>query len=216
MKSYLNNISIYIILKIKKELGAIYVENAIEKVITKAIPFKEVLPILKCLLKGVFLSRSFDRCGKFFRSYGKVKLYKKNGIIEVGNKVLLYKECKVSVLGTHQEARLIIGDNTSIGDRTEIHCGKEIIIGNKCNISWDVVIMDRDYHRLNSEKHVYKPVHIGDEVWIGCRSIILKGVKIGNGAVVAAGSVVTKDVQPNAMVAGNPAKVIKEDIYWLS
>ncbi|OAH59762.1 hypothetical protein AWH49_03210 [Domibacillus aminovorans] len=107
-----------------------------------------------------------------------------------------------------------MGNNIAIGDRTEIHCGKEIVIGDNCNISWDVVIMDRDYHRLNKQEHVYNPVYISDNVWIGCRSVILKGVKIGKGAVIAAGSVVTKDVPPNTVVGGNPAKILRDNIYW--
>lgn len=53
------------------------------------------------------------------------------------------------------------------------------------------------------------PVMIGDDVWIGCNSIILKGVTIGNGSIVAAGSVVTKDVPANVIVGGNPAKILK-------
>ena len=59
-----------------------------------------------------------------------------------------------------------------------------------------------------------KPIEIGDHVWIGLRAIILKGVKIGNGSVIAAGAVVTRDVPPYSLVAGVPARVIKENIYW--
>jgi acetyltransferase-like isoleucine patch superfamily enzyme len=58
------------------------------------------------------------------------------------------------------------------------------------------------------------PVHIGSHVWIGARALILKGVRIGDGAVVAAGSVVTRDVPSRALVAGNPAQVIREDVSW--
>ena len=70
-----------------------------------------------------------------------------------------------------------------------------------------------------------KPIHIGNDVWIGARSIIMDGVSIGDGAIVAAGSVVTKDVPPYAVVGGSPAKIIKykfsqdiidrlEEIQW--
>ena len=58
------------------------------------------------------------------------------------------------------------------------------------------------------------PVTIGDRVWIGCRATVLKGVTIGDGAVVAACSVVTRDVPPRALVAGNPARVVREDVTW--
>ena len=59
-----------------------------------------------------------------------------------------------------------------------------------------------------------KPVHIGNHVWIGRSAIILKGVTIGAGAIVGAGSVVTRDVPARSLVAGNPAKVIKENVEW--
>ena len=101
----------------------------------------------------------------------------------------------------------------AIGDRTEKHVGKDVTIGNGTLISWDCCIMDRDYHAIR-EKEVMKSIHIGNRVWIGCKAIIFKGVTIGDGAVVAAGAVVTKDVPANSDVAGNPAKVIKENINW--
>ncbi len=181
----------------------------------KTRSLKEVLIEVTKLIRGAFKKVKFNSCGKMLRVEKGVRVLKKNSSIEVGNKVQLYRNVKLSAWGTDKNARLKIGNNTSIGDRTEIHCGDEVTIGNGCNISWDVVIMDRDYHKLNSQTEVYKPVHIKDNVWIGCRSIILKGVTIEEGAVVAAGSVVTRDVPKNAVVGGNPAKVIKEGIYWL-
>ena len=79
----------------------------------------------------------------------------------------------------------------------------------------NVTIMDSDFHHIESENHVMtKPVTIRDNVWIGNGATILKGVTIGEGSVIAAKSVVTRDVPPHTIVAGNPAKVIKEDISW--
>lgn len=75
--------------------------------------------------------------------------------------------------------------------------------------------MDRDYHKMNSRTEKIQPVKIENNVWIGCNCIILKGVVIGEGAVVAAGSVVTRDVAPKTLVGGNPARLLKEDVFWL-
>lgn len=126
-----------------------------------------------------------------------------NAIVEVADHVKIWPNVKLSVNGTAENpARLVMGEGVSLGDRTEIHVGKEITIGNYSVISWDCCILDRDYHCFNSESENKRPVHIGNHVWIGCRCIICKGVTIGDGAVIAAGSVVTHDVAPNTCVGG--------------
>ncbi len=166
------------------------------------------------LVRGVFVKNKFKKCEGLFRADKGVRILRKNASIIVGRKVQLHRYVKLSAWGNEHHARIIIGNNTSIGDRTEIHAGKKVEIGSGCNIAWDINIMDRDYHKFNSEKEEIKPVKICDNVWIGCNSIVLKGVTIGEGAVVAAGSIVTRDVPPKALVGGNPAKVLKENIYW--
>ena len=90
----------------------------------------------------------------------------------------------------------------------EITFGKNVLIGPK------VIIWGRDHGMdratpMNTQPYKRKPIVIGDDVWIGACSIILKGVTIGEGAVIAAGTIVTKDVEPYAVMAGNPAKLIK-------
>lgn len=174
----------------------------------------EYLSIFTCLFRGFFCKFRFEKCGRLPRAEKGVRILKKRAHIEVGNKVFLHRHAKLSVYGTDGESYLKIGDNVAIGDRTEIHAGKEITIGSGSLISWDCCIMDRDYHKLMSDHEIYGPVHIGENVWIGAKSIILKGITIGDGAVVAAGSVVTRDVPAKTIVAGNPARVIKEDVYW--
>lgn len=130
-----------------------------------------------------------------------------------------------------------VGDNTYIGDSKFI-CKSRIIIGNNVTIAWGCTIYDHNSHSLNHLERrndirtefdnlkkgnffldnknwkVVKslPITIEDDVWIGMNVIILKGVKIGKGAVVAAGSVVTKDVPAWSVVAGNPAMVVKSNI----
>jgi acetyltransferase-like isoleucine patch superfamily enzyme len=117
------------------------------------------------------------------------------------------------------KAKLTIGDFTRITANTRIFVKQEVEIGKYCMISWDVQIMDSDFHKIldpdgNARLNTRK-VKIGDHVWIGSRATILKGVTIGDGAVIAAGSVVVRDVPPHSVVAGNPAKVVKEQVRWV-
>jgi len=119
---------------------------------------------------------------------------------------------------TGQNSLIKIGDGTFISGNSKIICMNRVEIGKKCAISWDVQIMDSDFHRIvqgKIAKNSTKPVRIGNHVWIGSRVTILKGVTIGDGSIVAAGSVVTRDVPPYSLVAGNPAKVVKEGVTWL-
>jgi acetyltransferase-like isoleucine patch superfamily enzyme len=74
--------------------------------------------------------------------------------------------------------------------------------------------MDTDFHRVDGRASADAPVSIGNRVWIGAGAKILKGVSIGDGAVIAAGAIVTRDVPAGALVAGNPAQVIREGVTW--
>lgn len=93
----------------------------------------------------------------------------------------------------------------------------KITIGDRVLIGPQVCIFDSDFHGLTIETRQKRTeikhgnVVIGDDVFIGANSIILKAVKIGNGAVIGAGAVVTKDVPANSIVAGNPARVLQRD-----
>jgi acetyltransferase-like isoleucine patch superfamily enzyme len=97
----------------------------------------------------------------------------------------------------------------------QITCKRRITIGKDCAIARDVIIRDCDAHQLLGAGHEpSQEVRIGDHVWIGTRAIVLKGVTIGDGAVVAAGAVVTKNVPAQCLVAGVPAKVIRDHVEW--
>lgn len=108
-------------------------------------------------------------------------------------------------------ANIKIGKDTIIGDHAFLDGRDKLIIGNHVDIASAVMIYNSE-HDINAEDFhaVSVPVEIGDYVFIGPRAIILPGVKIGKGAVVAAGAVVTKDVAEFAIVGGVPAEVIGE------
>lgn len=102
-----------------------------------------------------------------------------------------------------------------INHNLNLSCFESITIGQGVAISENVTIRDSDDHTIASSQHpVTKPIVIGNHVWVGMNVTILKGVTIGNGSIIAAGAVVTKDVPENALVGGVPARVIKTDVSW--
>jgi acetyltransferase-like isoleucine patch superfamily enzyme len=121
---------------------------------------------------------------------------------------------------------ICIGDWCHVGDSSHIWSHASVTIGNHVLVSHGVDIHDTDSHpkdwqerRLDAEgiltgnyrlptQTVSKPVIIEDDVWIGAKATILKGVRVGKGAIIGAGAVVTRDVAPFAIVAGNPARTI--------
>ncbi len=117
-------------------------------------------------------------------------------------------------IGIQIGAKLTLGSGFA-NRHSWISCGSEITMGDEVFIADQVIIRDWDGHTIVG-KPDKAPIRIGNHVWIGMRAIILKGVTIGDGAVVAAGAVVTKDVPPGAVVAGNPTKVVKDGVEWVA
>ena len=125
-----------------------------------------------------------------------------------------------SRINVNTGAKLVLGSGYMNHDCV-IDCFDSITIGRNVVISERVVLRDSDNHTINDAVNVTSdkslvtaPIVIGDHVWIGMNVIVLKGVTIGEGAIVAAGSVVNKDVPPHCLVGGVPAKVIKTEVSW--
>jgi acetyltransferase-like isoleucine patch superfamily enzyme len=130
-----------------------------------------------------------------------------------------------SLVVYHYSGEIFIGDNCSVGEYSRIVSSKKVSIGNRVMIAHNVNILDNNSHpidaRLRHEDFINtyslrmvkyelkeEEISIQDDVWIGFNSIILKGVTIGRGAIIGAGSVVTKDVEPWSVNAGNPLQCI--------
>lgn len=154
---------------------------------------------------GWLLARKFTSAGLTIVRPGfpKPEVVNRGGMIVAGN-CAFFPGVRLEVL---PGGRITIGTGTYLNRRTEIVAGRDITIGRNCRIAWDVVIMDTDQHDVDGADRS-APVRIDDDVWIGCRAIVLKGVHIGRGAVIGAGAIVTHDVPAGGRVAGTAASPI--------
>lgn len=150
----------------------------------------------------------------FFHIYGN------HNIIRVGAYVRMHEEGN-SIWIDGNSNTIEIGNHTSI--RSAHLCAQEketsIYIGANCMLSNTIEIRTSDSHAIynledNQRINSAKSIRIGEHVWISAKAVIMKGVTVGSGSVIGYGSLVTKNVPSNTIVAGRPAKVVKENIYW--
>ena len=162
----------------------------------------------KIILNGILKFSDNDIIGSNRQSNLRMD---ENSILEIRNNFSIYYGADIILF---KGAKLNLGSGF-FNSNIKIRCHERIEIGENVAISHDVTIMDSDAHEgLWEGYEKTKPIKIGNHVWIGTRVTILKGVTIGDNAIIAAGSVVTKDVPNNTIVAGVPAKVIKTNINW--
>ena len=113
-----------------------------------------------------------------------------------------------------KDAKLSLTDGT-LNNGAKISCFSKITLGRDVRLSEDVILRDSDNHEVEREGYVStSPIFVGDHVLLGLRSIVLKGVKIGSGSIIAAGAVVNKPIPDHVIAGGVPAKVISENISW--
>ena len=144
------------------------------------------------------------------------------GVLTIGSYAMIR-----GILRVEGQGRLSIGDEVYVGDGVIISAAAAVVIGRSSFLAHGVQVFDNDTHpisRAERQNHLNRiiggrpyepytipsaPVHIGEQCWIGMNSLVMKGVTIGDGSIVAAGSVVVKDVEPGVIVGGNPARPIK-------
>jgi acetyltransferase-like isoleucine patch superfamily enzyme len=184
--------------------------------------------VLNCwnrVITVLFLSPMFrSRCRKVGKHFNYIKLQQSfpyiSGAIQIyfGERVTFHSRSSLAATKVFEDPVFRVGDGTYLGGGFSIGVARGISIGSNCLIASNVTIMDNNGHPFDPFERARNepvkpedvaPVTIGDYVWIGDGAIILKGVTIGDCAIVAARSVVARDVEPYTIVGGNPSRVLK-------
>lgn len=131
--------------------------------------------------------------------------------VSIGKRVEVEEDVFIKMVT--ESARFMAGDYVFIGKGVEIDVAEKVVIGAHSLLAPGVFIADHEHNivrdkQIDEQGCISKPVVIGEDVWIGTHAVILAGITIGNGAVVGAGAVVTKDVPEYAVVAGVPARIL--------
>jgi acetyltransferase-like isoleucine patch superfamily enzyme len=162
---------------------------------------------LSAFWRGLLLRRHFRRgAGLILSLPGGPRPIVKN----LGGEIVV-ESCSFEAgvrLEVYKGATLSIGKGAYLNRNVHIVSAGAVTIGRGVKVGWDTVIMDTDLHGHSGRPAVSKPVVIEDDVWIGCRVLILKGVHVGRGAIIGAGAIVTKNVPPLAVVGGPRASVL--------
>lgn len=180
-----------------------------------------VWPLLaKALYREPLLRYRCERIGRRLQLEGAIPEIDGDGRIVIGDGVRIGPRCSWGVgMKMSENAELVIGNNVSVGYQNIISAARSVRIGDDTMIAGNVSIYDNPSHPLSPARRRRQeafrldeaaPVVIGRNVWLGSNAFIMRGVTVGDNAVVAAGAVVTKNVPPNTLVGGNPARVIKD------
>jgi acetyltransferase-like isoleucine patch superfamily enzyme len=147
------------------------------------------------------------------RLYGRRPRVVNRGQMFIGQRARLVSTVATLELETARDGVLTIGERVFVNYGTSISASRLVQIGNDCNIGTHCMLIDNSFHHVEPERRNERPesspIVLGTNVWLGARVIVLPGVTIGDGSVVAAGSVVVKNVPRRTLVGGIPAKVIR-------
>lgn len=166
-------------------------------------------------LKTGMVRIGFGHVGIYDKRFTRVMWEVKGNVIFEGEALFKFG----SRISVGENAELQIGDGFRISPNSSLICFNKIKFGNNVRVSWEVIIMDHDFHQIKTLDgkiiNTPKEIVVGNNVWIGMRNTILKGAKIGNDVVVASGSQISKAIPgSNQIIGGIPGKVLKEGIRW--
>ena len=177
----------------------------------------EKLKLIKCIPSKIRLSLfrlhyrfrvSYNKQAKFYLESGFNLVVDKNMDSHIQLKGDLSTRRNV-ILRVDKGGKIIVGDKCFINSNCNFSARKSILIGDNCMFANNVVVIDHDHDYINGVGFIAKKIVIEDDVWIAANVVILKGVHIGRGSVVAAGSVVTNDIPPYTVWGGIPAKQLR-------
>ncbi len=157
--------------------------------------------------------------------FGKIGIFddkRSRAIWEVSGLVIFKGNADIghgSKISVGETGILVFGNNFKITAETSIVSFKEVVFGDNCLLSWNILVMDTDFHSIKdtSGKVINEPTPIlfGNNIWIGCQCLILKGSIIPNNCVIGANSLINKELKTkNALYVGNPLQLVKRDITW--
>lgn len=165
------------------------------------------------VLRAYWYLRGASQLGRGVRVWGR-PVVSNRGTLILGDRVRLVSTVARLELAVSEGGTLRIDEGVYINYGCSLGANQLIHIGPNCTIGTHVIMMDNDFHRLEPERRQEKPdsapIVLEENVWLGARVIVLRGVTIGQGSVIGAGSVVNRDIPPRCVAAGVPAKVIRQ------
>jgi acetyltransferase-like isoleucine patch superfamily enzyme len=178
--------------------------------IARAAGFARYMLLVLPALNARIRLRSANSLGRRVRLRG-------NPVVSNGGRMTIGAQTRLESTVARLELVTLPGGHLEIGENVFVNYGASLVasahvkIGNDCLIGSHVMVMDCDFHRVEDKSFdtTGEPIIIEDRVWLGNKSMVLKGVRVGHDSVVAAGAIVTHDVPPRTLVAGVPAKVVR-------
>lgn len=198
----------------------------------KYLPLKDAIKLPILISSNVYLLKTEGRIkiecpiqtGIIQLGYGEVGIFdmkRSRSIWQVSGKVVFKGRANIghgSKISVGKDGILELGENFVITAESAIAAHRHIKFGANCLISWDCLIVDTDFHKILQDRQIInppEPVVVGQNVWIGCRNLILKGAKIADNSIIGANSTVSKDISDKSGVfIGNPIKHYRENTTW--